>query len=101
MQRKKRSSSCGPSVPQATVDVRSGPSCRRRLAVHLPSTGSPLHSLAISIARDKAMSTLKYSQTNTNVSTINYSKEVLSSRFICIKPVLFHKHLIVKDSSFV
>ena len=38
------------------------------------------------------MSTLKYSQTNTKVNTINYSKGVLSSRFICIKPVLFHKH---------
>jgi hypothetical protein len=46
------------------------------------------------------MSTLKYSQTNTSVSTINYSKGVLSSRFICIKPVLFNKHLVNKESSF-
>ena len=97
-QRKKRSS--GPSVPQATLDVRSSPSYHRRPAVHLHGAGAPLHSLAIWIARDKAMSTLKYSQTNTNVNTINYNKGVLSSRFICIKPILFHKHLIVKDSLF-
>ena len=88
--RKKRSS--GPSVPQATVDVRSSPSYHRRPAVHLRGPDAPLHSLAIWIARDTAMSTLKYSQTNTSVSTINNSKGVLSSRFICIKPVLFHKH---------
>ncbi len=95
-QRKKRSS--GPSVPQATVDVRSSPSYHRRPAVHLHGTGAPLHSLAIWIARDTAVSTLKYSQTNTSVSTNNFSKRILSSRFICIKPVLVHKHL-VKDSS--
>ena len=78
----------------------SSPSYHRRPAVHLHGSDTPLHSLAIWIARDKAMSTLKYSQTNTNVSTINYGKGVLSSRFICIKPVLFHKHLVIKDSSF-
>ena len=96
-QRKKRSN--GPSIPQATVDVRSDPSCRRRPAVHLPRTAVLLHSLAIWIARDKAMSTLKYSQTNTSVSTINYNKGVLSSKFICIKPILVHKHF-SKASSF-
>ena len=96
-QRKKRSS--GPSVPQATVDVRSSPSYHRRLAVHLHGCDTPLHSLAIWIARDKAVSTLKYSQTNTSVISIYYISGVLSSRFICIKPILFHKHLVIKDSS--
>ena len=91
--------SSGPSVPQATVDVRSSPSYHRRPAVHLHGTGAPLHSLAIWIARDKAISTLKYSQTNTSVNTINYNQGVLSSRFICIKPIFVHKHLI-KDSSY-
>ena len=97
-QRKKRSS--GPSVPQATLDVRSSPSYHRRPAVHLHGPDAPLHSLAIWIARDTAMSTLKYSQTNTNVNTINYNKGVLSSRFICIKPVLFLKHFNNQNSSF-
>ena len=46
------------------------------------------------------MSTLKYSQTNTKVNTINYSKGVLSSSFICIKPVLFHKHFNNQKPSF-
>ena len=96
-QRKKRSS--GPSVPQATVDVRSSPSYHRRPAVHLHGTDAPLHSLAIWIARDTAMSTLKYLQTNTSVSTINYNKGVLGSKFICIKPILVHKHF-SKASSF-
>ena len=72
------------------------PSYCRRPAVHHPDTVAPLHSLAIWIARDKAMSTLKYSQTNTSVSTINYNQGVLSSRFICKKPVLFYKHLVIK-----
>ena len=75
------------------------PSYRRRPAVRPPGTAAPLHSLAIWIARDTAMSTLKYSQTNTSVSTINYNKGVLSSKFICIMPILVHKHL-VKASSF-
>ncbi len=46
-QRKRSSSGLGPSVPQATIDVRSGPSYHRRPAVHLHGTGAPLHSLAI------------------------------------------------------
>ena len=74
------------------------PSYHRRPAVHLRGPDAPFHSLAIWIARDTAMSTLKYSQTNTSVSTHNFNKRILSSRFICIKLVLVHKHL-VKDSS--
>ena len=66
-------------VHRPTLDVRRTPSWCTRPADHHLRTAAPLHSLAIGIARDTAVSTLKYSQTNTSVSTINSSIGVLRS----------------------
>ena len=44
------------SGSQAMLTMGDDPSCHNLLGVHLP--GTPLHSLAMGIARDKAMSTL-------------------------------------------
>ena len=44
------------SGSQAMLTMGDDPSCRNLPAVHHP--GTPLHSLATGIARDKAMSTL-------------------------------------------
>lgn len=84
----------GLSSPQANAWRRKTPSCRRHPAGHLLGSSVHLHSLAIWIARDTAVSTLKYSQTNTNISIINSSQGILSSSFFCIKPILVHRYWI-------
>ena len=70
---------------QTMLTMGDDPSYRKRPAVHLPH--SLLHSLAMGIARDKAMSTLKYSQTFTKEK--GHSIGFISSRFVCHKPILF------------